>query len=287
MYYVESGNINLIRLVLSYVFGLLISFLFGYFYTFLTLIIPFVYFNIVITVVVAFNLGLICNVINRFSHNRNKKSRIIFAVIVGLFANFFQVTTFIVKVYYGQIPSVGLYLSYIHIFFNPINIFYGLSEINQVGTWSFLSIPFNGIILTVVWVIEFLIIWVVPIVVVLTAKQYPYSELLKKRYRKYTLFKDFESISSSSAVVDDLLVDPKKTIENLEKGIGYRHSKIHVYFLEGEESQYLTIEKIHIENKGSGYKMKSIVLPHFKISNSDAKYILEKFQNKLAKIELI
>ena len=287
MYYIESGNINPIKLVFSYVLGLLTSFLFGYFYTFLTLIIPFVYFNIVITVVVAFNLGLICRVINKFFHNINKKSRIIFAVIIGLFANFFQITTFIVYVYYGQIPSVDLYLSYLHIFFNPMNIFYGLSEINQVGTWSFLSIPFNGFILTIVWVIEFLIILVVPIVVVVTAKQYPYSEVLKKWYRKYTLFKDFESISSSSAVIDDLLVDPKKTIENLEKGMGYRHSKVHVYFLEGEESQYLTIEKVNIENKGSGYKMSTVVVPHFKISNSDAKYILEKFQNKLAKIELI
>jgi hypothetical protein len=64
MYYIESGNINPIQLVFSYVLGLLTSFLFGYFYTFLTLIIPFVYFNIVITVVVAFNLGLICRVIN-------------------------------------------------------------------------------------------------------------------------------------------------------------------------------------------------------------------------------
>ncbi len=77
LFYKESGRINPIKQSISYAIGIVIALILGYIYSVLIIVIPIVYLNFLITVGFSIGLGLICRILVRFSHNRNKK--------VGLF----------------------------------------------------------------------------------------------------------------------------------------------------------------------------------------------------------
>lgn len=126
-----------------------------------------------------------------------------------------------------------------------------------------------------------------PIVAIVKTKIYPYSEFLGKWYDKYTLFKDFESISTVTKLKGELSTDPLKSIDSLGKGTGLRHTKVHLFYLKHEDKQYLTFEKIFIEGQGKGKKNSSIAINNFQINKSDADLILEKYENKRERIEVI
>ncbi len=287
LFYQESGQINPIKQGLSYVICIGLALILGYIYSVAVIFIPIVYLNFLITVGFGLILGLICRVIVRFSHNRSKKSQIIQAIVIGFLANYFQWTVYILYAYSGEIPTVGLYFSSLHWIMIPENFFAAMAEINQFGTWSIFGITFNGFGLAAIWFAEFLIIIAGPIVAIVKTKIYPYSELLNKWYDKYTLLKDFESISAVNNLTSELVSDPLKSIESLRKGSGLRHTKIHLFYLKDEDKQYLTFEKIFIEGQGKGKKNSSIVINNLKINKTDAELILENYENKRERIDII
>jgi len=287
LYYQESGQINPMKQNLSYAICIGLALLLGYLYSVLIIFIPFVYLNFLITVGYGLSLGLICKALVRFSHNRSKKNQIIQAVVIGLLTNYFQWTAYILYVYNGAIPNIELYFSNLNWIIIPKNFFIAIAEINRFGTWSIFGITLNGFGLTVIWIIEFLIIMAGPIVAIVQTKIYPYSELLEKWYHKYTLFNDFESISTVTQLIGELSSDPLKSIDSLGMGSGLRHTKVHLFYLKDEDKQYLTFEKIYIEGQGKGKKNSSIVINNFKINKSDAELILEKYENKRERIEVI
>ncbi len=287
LFYVESGNIDLKKQIISYLFGFLTALIFGFLYNILITIIPIVYFQVFITLVVSASLGIICRILIRFSDNRNKKSQMKHAVFVGFFANFFQLSAYVITTYNNALPSFEVYISQLFYFISPINLFSALYEINQVGTWYIASVPFNGVLLTIIWIIEFLLIMAGPILAIYISKGYPYSELQKTWYKRYVLFKDFETIAASDSFVFEFAKNPKFNIDNLQKGTGNRHTKIHVYFLKNEEYQYLTFEKVYVSKNGRGEEKKVYIINNMKISNADAEYILNKYENKVEKISII
>lgn len=287
LYYQESGQVSVSKQIMSYVISIGLVLLLGYLYSVIMIFIPIVYLNFLITVGYALLLGLICRVLVRVSHTRNKNYQIIQAVVIGLLANYFQWTSYILYAYNGAIPNIELYFSHLHWIILPKNFFTAIAEINKFGTWSIFGFTFNGIGLTAIWLIEFIIIMAGPIVAIVQTKVYPYSELLEKWYPKYTLFKDFESISAINKLIGELSSDPLKSIDSLGKGTGLRHSKIHIFYLDDEDKQYLTFENIFIEGQGKGKKDCSIVINNFKIKKSDAKLILEKYENKRERTDVI
>ena len=287
LFYQESGRIDPLKQSFSYIICIGLSLILGYIYSVIIIIIPIVYLNFLITVGFGTMLGLICRTLIRFSHNRNKKSQIIQAVIIGLLANYFQWTAYILFAYNDAIPSIGLYLENLEWIIIPKNFFAALFEINRIGTWGMFGITFNGFALTFIWIIEFLIIITGPIIAVVKTKSYPYSEHLQKWYFKYTLFKDFESISTAKRFINELASEPIRVIENLGNGSGLRHTKIHLFYLKDETKQYLTFERIFIEGQGKGKKNSTIVINNFMISKSDAEDLLNKFENKRERIKVI
>lgn len=287
IFYKESGKINPIKQSLSYVICIGLALVLGYAYSIIIGFVPIVYLNILLTVGFGLCLGVICRVLSRLGHNRNKKSQIVQAVVLGLLANYFQWTVYILYAYNGELPSMELYLANLHWIVIPENFFAAIAEINRVGVWSIFGIPFNGFALTFVWFIEFVIIMAGPIVAVIKTKIYPYSELLQKWYKKYTLVDEYASVSTVNKLTNDLTSEPIESIERLGKGAAFRYSKVHIFYLKDEENQYLTFENVFIEGRGKGKKESDIVINNFKLTKSDAEQILERFENKRERIEVI
>jgi hypothetical protein len=202
------------------------------------------------------------------------------AVGIGLLANYFQWTAFIVWAYSDGFPDFQMYLINLTWLITDGDLFGIIAEINEVGMWSVFGATVNGFGLTAIWIVEALIIAAGPVIISFQIKTPPYSENLSRWYAKYTLFNDFESIPATTKLIEELKEDPLKVIEGLGNGAATRHTKIHIFYLKGEEDQYLTIEKVFIGSQEGSKKTSEILVNNFRITSQQAISIREKFENK-------
>ncbi|MCT4580582.1 MAG: hypothetical protein N4A35_04125 [Flavobacteriales bacterium] len=272
--YSESGKSNLILQLITYT---ILSFIVGYVsyvYTIITIKIPIIYINFLLIIGYAILIGVLIRVAFRFSHNRNKKERYIVSILVSTIGFISQWLTYFVFLITDGTPSLLDVITHsITIFEN--NLFYTiLKELYTIGSWAIFGIDVNGYILLLIWLIELTIIILVPILII---KQYlakPYSEQLNKWYTKYILADDFESIAAPVSLLQSLDLNPINTLEELNKGTGQRHTKIYIYYLEREDIQYISFERISIINNT---KKSYNLINGFQINNEQAKYILSQY----------
>lgn len=279
LFYKESLKYNPVGYIVSIVTLAIIALFLGYFYTGLTIIMPFVYINILLPIGFGLILGLINRVLGRLTQNRHKKSRMVQALISGVLANYFQWTAYVYYVFNGELPSLAQYLSSLHWIVVPQNFFPAIVEINKVGLWAVFDIPFTGLGLAAIWVIEALIIIALPVIAVYQTKVYPYSETLGKWFPKYILHKDFEYLASPSKMLKDLQTDVLAALKNLEKGFGHRHSKIHLHYHKDDETAYVSVESVTIEGQGKGKTQKNTLISNFVIDRQTAEQILSAYGN--------
>lgn len=285
--YQESVKTNLLGLIISIFIHLLGAFFLGYFYNALIIKIPLVYLNFLITFGLGLLLGYIIRITVRLSHNRNKRNQIIQAIVLGLLVNYFQWIAYLLFAYNDELPKFSEYAGHIFWIFHPSSFFELMAEVNKIGLWSIFGINLNGFILTLIWLVEALLIIGGPVFSVITTKIYPYSELLMKWYSKYTLLDEFASIYGETTLMKNLQTDCLKTIKELGKGTANRYSKIHLFYLPGEEHNYLTFEKINIESRGKARKTSKIILNNFRVDKDTANKILEQYGNKRERIEIL
>lgn len=287
LFYQESMIVNRPGLILSFGICFILGFLLGYVYSIIQYIMPFTYFNFLFTIGLGLAVAIINKLLNHFTKNRNKKSRIRLVIFSAFTAYFFQWTAYIFIAVTGEIPSLSEFISNLNWIANPRNFFYAIVEINKVGMWSMFGGTFKGIALTLVWIIEAFIIFYIPITMIIKKKVYPFSELLDKWYPKYSLFQDFEYTSATQKLLENLQIDPIKTLEELGKGDGFRHVIVHIYYLPEEEHQYLTFEKVFVDSRNRGQTKTEILINNFKIDKKIADLIFEKFTYKKGKLDVL
>ena len=286
VYYSESGKISVTRQIFSYAFCILLASILGYVYTGFTVKIPLVYANFLLTFGFGISLGFVLRVLTRLTHNRNKKTRIIQGLIVAGLATFFQWTAYVIYLTKTEFPPIGVYYSNLDIMLHS-QAYDFLAIVYKLGSWSLFDTTINGFVLVLIWIGELGIIMFGILSAVLKTNIYPYSEHSKKWYPKYTLIRDFESISSSVNITKSLMSNPLQALNDLQKGDGLRYSKIHIYYNKKDLYQYLSLEKVHIEKSGTGKKNTENIVSLFKISKSQAEAILANFQHKKERMEII
>ncbi len=285
--YLESGKTNPTGELLSYVVLFLACIPFCYLYTVIQVIFPLIYFNILFTIMLGTFLGWTNRLASRWACSRNKNGRLIRAIAAGVFACYFQWTAYILYAYSGELPMPGEYLSNLFIVADPAAFFQTLTEINQTGMWSVFGATVRGSALTVVWLVEAVIIIGIPVWMVLKAPVFPFSELLRKWYPKYTLLTDFEVINGSDSFMQKLTIDPLQTIAGLGKGRSNSYSEIHIFYLKDEEPQYLTIDRVFIEERGRGKRKTSNTVSNLTVSKTTAETLLANYRYKKERTEII
>ncbi len=287
LFYKESGNVNIVGLAISYFTCLLFTMFLGYGYSILTSVIPIIYVNFLLTFILGISLAYLVKILVKLTHNRHRKSQIILAIITGLMANYFQWTTYVLYVYMGSLPSLNEYFQNLYWIIIPNGLIQNIISINKIGMWSVFGISFSGSILTIVWILEAVIIGLIPVVSIIKSNIFPYSEKQNRWYPKFILCKDFESISMVDRLIKSLNKEPVKAIEELQKENGLRHSKIYLYYLQNEDYQYLTFENIFFEGQGKGSKEKTVMIDNYRIPNSVADEIKNKYDHKRERYEII
>src|SRR5690606_24489630 len=220
-------------------------------------------------------IGMLCRILVRLTHSRPKKTYYVLAVIAGLFANYFQWTVLISYLYIGKIPWVPEYLNSLDRIMTPDIFIQIIVWANEIGIWEVAGHTFTGLELVSVWLIEFVIILGFPIWNAHKIVVNPYSESFNKWYPKYTLIKEFESISTVDSFLEDFQENPIETIEKLETGSGSRHSKIHIFFKENEIEQYLKVDRVYVSEGGKRDKTVAPWVPNVVIDAKTAKAILD------------
>ena len=283
--YQESGKVNSAKFLIAIIAAVAISILLGYVYVLIMMFIPIIYLNVLITIGLGILLGWIARAATRFSHNRNKRSQLLFAVLLGVLVTYFHYVAYLLYMMDGAVPSLSLYLSQLPwIVMEPGSFFSFLSVVNELGPWSIFGLTFSGVLLALVWLLEALIIIGAPVLTVFGSDPYPYAESLGKWYPKFTLSEEFASISGTTSLINDLQADPLKTIEELGMGTATRYSKIHVFYLPKAKDNYLTFEKVTIEDAEKGNKDSVLVLNNYRIDKATAAKILEVHRNEREKL---
>ena len=283
VYYQESNQINKPKLAMAYVFCFLIAIVAAYVYTLIVIMLPFVYIACVMPIIFGGGLSFVVRLATRMAHNRNRKSRCVLAIVMGLFLTYFQWVVFLMYAYDLRLPSFGTYLANLGLPFIMEGLWGFILEINQVGLWEIFGEAINDSFLTVIWILEFLLLMVTLFLPILSIRAYPYAEDKEQWYKKYTLEDDYK-LSGAIKLTAGLSQDAYKTIKELGHGQGNRHAKIHLYYLEQSTYHYIDVEKVMINSEAK--REVDLLIMALRIDNKTAKSLLDNIEHKQERVEI-
>ncbi|WP_420572589.1 hypothetical protein [Kordia sp.] len=157
LYYKPSGKtspISLLFLLIAIAIGAPII---AFIYSYAILYIPLIYLNILCLFGAAFGIGFVANFVVGMGKVRNKTVAMIFGLIVGLAGLY---VSWVVWIYDHANASAFVEVSYMDLLTNPKALWGIIWEINVHGTWGIgrSGGAVDGIMLTIVWIIEALAI---------------------------------------------------------------------------------------------------------------------------------
>jgi len=282
IFYESSNSINPQGLLVAALLCIVLAFFLGFIYTGLIVMIPFIYIGIVINIGMGLSIGVMVGGIARLTHNRNRKSQYGLALLLGACVAYFQWIAYFVYIMTENMPNFGLYCEQLGALFDR-EVWAFLAEINAVGMWSVFGTNVSGGLLTLVWVIEFLMILLIPIFYLSLSKEYPYAEDIGKWYSKYTLEENYSIPYGSHKLLSLLQENVLNTIQSLPLGRANRYVKVHILYLEEASTQYLSIERVFINHNGSDDK--DMLVENFCIDNNTAKQLLNSIEHKKRWVE--
>lgn len=290
-FYTPPTNLNSKGLLLAIAASLPVAVIIAFLYAILSMINPIVYLGILLTIATGWFLGFWSRVIARITHNTNKKSQLILAVTTGVTMVYSNWVAYVLYAMDGGVPNLIDYFQALQwIIVDPGSLIDTIMAINEIGMWSIGrgssdSGNVTGGFLWLVWALESGILLVAPILSVMLAKVFPYSSKLNKWYPKMTINEQFKSITNPSGFLASFQEKPLETLDALGFGSGTRHSRMHVYYLEGEQSHYLEVESVYIDAENKVDTDSIIYL--YKIGTSVAKQLLDKYDYSRERMEVV
>lgn len=251
-YYKPSGKFSLTSLLLLASIGIIIFPLLGLLYAYAIWYIPFIYINFLIAAALGFAIGFVVDkTVIRFGKVRNSKLGSFLGILAGLITLYFHWSVWVDLVInagqqYGS-SQIGVTVSNIQVLqvftlaSNPTLLFELIGQINQTGTWGFKSIPVSGFFLSIIWVIEALIIIIIPTFMAWIASKKPFCET-NNAWFKEEILSPFDFITDKQKVVTGIINDDRNVFDNLNKNTNSNnnHSIFTLYSSENTE-YYLTI----------------------------------------------
>jgi len=277
--YEHSGKSPLIGFFIALGLGAFLAILLGFVYNSFIISIPIVYINFFATIGFGTILGYGIKFFSRFGKIRNGKQNIILAGTVGFIGFYFQWIAYFVFLNSGE-HSFQAYQDNFNLFYDIGFFIYLIKELNESGSWGMFGIIFTDFPLWIIWGIEALIIIGIPIIISMKHPIVPFSETLNKWYSKYTIKNEFVSISAQNHFKKNLIENTKQTILNLSYGEPFRFSKISIFYLEDEQTQYISIDNVHIEDRGKGKSKRTSVVHLVQVDTKTAKELMDKYVAK-------
>ncbi|MEN7549243.1 hypothetical protein AAG747_15065 [Rapidithrix thailandica] len=278
-YYSHSGDSPFPGFLLAIGLSISLAIILGKTYQILNCLITEMYFQIFITLGFGLLIGFGSVFFSKIGYVRNNSQKILIAAIASVAGWYFQWIAYISYVYDNDLSIVTFNYPYYWFYLrHPSFILQSMLAINETGLWTFEGMPFKGIVLGIVWLLEAALLVGTAISVTVQYPITPFSENLKKWYRKYTLKFKFEPIHSKEEFTGELFKNPEELISQMGPGDKNEYSRISIYYLpEEEETHYLSVDNI---TKGYSNKISIKVIHLYKIDTHTAQSLLGKFQFK-------
>lgn len=259
--------------------GVALAILLGFVYNFLLVVIPFVYVNFIISGAFGAILGYGVRFFSRWTKIRSKRQTLILAGITGFVGFYFQWIA-----YFVFLSSIGhsfqAYQDNFVLFYNPVLFGDLLLQLNRVGSWSMFGVMFTDFPLWIIWGLEAVLIIGVPILLIHRHPIVPFSEKFNRWYPKLVLKNQFESIAGQNQFKEELAKDVEKTIKELSYGASFRFSEVSIYYIHGEEVQYVSVDNVFIADRGKGKENRSSIIHLLEITDKTASNLIEHYGAK-------
>jgi len=277
--YKQSEIYNLPGFISAIILGSLLAVFLGFIYNFLIVTIPLVYVNLFLCAGYGAVLGYGIKYFSRFGKIRNTRQNLFLAGVVGFVGFYFQWIAYFVFLNSGE-HSFQAYQENFNLIYNPALFLELLFELNKVGSWEMFGVIFTDFALWVIWGLEALLIIGIPLLIAYKHPIIPFSENFNQWYTKYVFNNQFESIVTQNQFKENLLKNTEETINALSYGDPFRFSEISMFYIKGEQNQYLSIDNVFIEDRGKGKSVRTSIIHSFKIDNDTAQNLMEKFKSK-------
>ncbi len=275
----SSSSFSLPKTALTFGILILISLGLSFLYGAIGAVLPFVYVNFLIPIILAVILGYFTIAVNYFTKQTHRMSEFGVTAAFGLITWYFSWVAFILFLNRNEFDSVGQ--AYFHDFtliFEPLEVFRIIGEIYKVGLWEFDGVAVNGSPLTFIWILEALILIIVPLILVFKQHIRPFSSAHNKWYREFILDKDFGSVYGRPQLKEDLKSEPIKTLEDITFGKANLYTQVSIFFLEEESTQFISLFDIRIDQKNN--KEKNEIIHMMEITSQDARTIMKNWHAK-------
>lgn len=248
-------------------------------YIYLIYYIPLIYFNFLITVGCGIAAGLVMTAIITLGKVRNNKLALFSGIIAVCIMKYVQWCVYIPIVFTNAYEVLELTVPErfgmsFDLLIHPAMVIDFIGIINQEGVWSIFTINFKGALLTIVWLLEFLLMAGSACVVALEKSKSPFCEEDGTWYAKMP--------DEIGARLPENLDGLKTAMENgdfnelIQLSKEYKpdcsqYLSLTFYKPRNSEHYYLKIEKVTVtEDKGKEKRHKEVLVEYISIDNNSA-----------------
>ncbi len=269
---------NSLNVTLLFSISLAVAFVISILYGILIATIPVIYFNFFITLGFGIVIGYSVRILSKILKVVNRRISIRAALVSGLAAYYFQWVVYILFFVEGS-DFFEAYFINPTLVFKPWLVAQIIVDVHAVGDWAIGSIVINGWPLTIIWIIELVIIILIPSMMVKSQPISPFSVITNSWYKKFTLHKDFESIALKEAFTQSLITHPVELLKTLRNGSVNYFSRVTIFYHEGDEVQYISVQNIRRDKTGKK-EMPTDVIHLLEIQSDYAKQLMAVYHAK-------
>ena len=189
LYYKPSGKIAGIYFLYFALFTFICVPILSAAYIYLIHYIPFIYLNLLIAIGCGLALGYMMMIAAKKGKARNPAAILLFSVIAVIIMKYIQWCMYIPLIYDNvyEVFFPGLtigerFVWSFYLFIEPGTVFELAKEINEFGAWGIGETEVAGVMLLIVWIVEFLIMAVPTLVVARFVTKVPFSEATGEWY---------------------------------------------------------------------------------------------------------
>jgi len=274
-YYKPSGRFSPLSFLYLLLFSCTVFPLLAFAYAYAIWYIPFIYISFLFTAGFGFSIGVITNLgVVRLGKVRNVAVAGILAVLASLAALYFHWAVWLDLV----ISEAGEELGILNLVQRPDVLFELIASVNETGIWGFGDSTISGVLLSIVWVVEFLIVTGVAIFLSFPSATAPFCEETNKWFDEIKIA-PFQILGEPQGIVSALESGNDEIFNEIEKVIDAEkesHSKFVVFSSEvGDNYLMIENERATLNDKNELEFKTEEVIEYISISNDLKKKLIE------------
>lgn len=192
-YYSHSGKAPFGGLLLGLALGLVAGPLLALLYSYITLYLPFIYINFLISLGFGIGVGLPVGFGLKTGKVRNSPIALALGGAISLWAFYFVWAIWV----FALLQRAGSEeVRLLDVILSPLGLGSAILKINETGAWTMFGFPVSGIFLWLVWAIEALIILILPLITAWGFVSDPFCETCNRWTEEEKAVREFKCAAS-------------------------------------------------------------------------------------------